>query len=86
MDQAHQTKLRNQPWGGIPVPPHVPPALGEERVEALLDPPIELMKESAPLRFAREGPPAPDHGIPSGSLIAAVKTPIYCGDAVAIRI
>src|SRR5215813_6110308 len=65
MGQPHQAKLRNQPCRGIPPPHRVPPTLGQKRVETVLDPPVELMKEPPDMRFAIEGAPPTNHGIDS---------------------
>jgi hypothetical protein len=61
--QSHQAKLSNQPTGRIDAPPRVPPALGQECVEAVLDPPIAPVEESPHIRLAIEVPPAANDGI-----------------------
>jgi hypothetical protein len=61
--QSHETELRNQSAGWIPAPHRLPPALGQERVEAVLEPPVQPVKEPSHIRLALEVSPPTDDGI-----------------------
>jgi len=51
MRQMPQTKLFNEPASWIAFPHAIPPPFGEKRVETLVNPPIQLRKEAAHMRF-----------------------------------
>src|SRR5262249_33570533 len=61
--QSHQAKLSNQPTGRISAPHRVPPAFGQERIEAVFNPPIQPVEEPPHIRLAIEVPPSANHGI-----------------------
>src|SRR6266702_4190223 len=63
MRQSHQAKLRDQPARGIPAPPRLPPALGQKRIEPVLDPPSAPREEPSHIRLAVEVPPPPHHRV-----------------------